>query len=181
MHKGETSKDCPLCMGSHWAEIGQTALAPIQKYWEQFNYKLATDFPHVPEYLTECRCSDCGLHFYQPSLIGSDHLYERSSTWDLYYNEYKWEFTEVLDWLSKRPLGKLLELGCGTGAFLVKAKRFCESAEGIEFNKRAVARCHELNLSVTDAPIENMAGTFDTIVAFQVFEHVALPGEIIAQ
>ena len=73
--------------------------------------------------------------------------------------------------------GKLLDLGCGTGALFQQVARQADSPFGIDFSEVAVTRSRErvsdsgLALaSVIDLPFRD--SVFDTLIASEVLEHL---------
>jgi SAM-dependent methyltransferase len=71
--------------------------------------------------------------------------------------------------------GRLLDIGCGNGAFLVRAHDMGWHAEGCEVDPKAVEACRQLGLEVKqgDAFDESYeTGSFDMITMSHVIEHV---------
>jgi SAM-dependent methyltransferase len=88
---------------------------------------------------------------------------------------------EVLErWV--RP-GRLLDVGCWTGSFLVAAARRGWTAEGLEPSawacKRARARGCDVREATLDA-VDLQEGTYQAIVATDVIEHLIDPGQAVA-
>jgi 2-polyprenyl-3-methyl-5-hydroxy-6-metoxy-1,4-benzoquinol methylase len=123
------------------------------------------------------RCLDSGLLFFKPSIIGDERLYDHLQRFDWYYANDKWEFRVALSGLAKGQ--KILEIGCGRGAFLKMAREKGLDACGLELNERACAMAREEGLTVYRHNLYNCdlpeAGTFDACFAFQVLEHVEDP------
>jgi peptidoglycan/LPS O-acetylase OafA/YrhL/SAM-dependent methyltransferase len=78
--------------------------------------------------------------------------------------------------------GRLLDVGCWTGSFLVAAEARGWEAEGIEpsawASRRAAARGCRVRQSTLDE-VELEDGTYDAIVAADVIEHLVDPGQAI--
>ena len=68
--------------------------------------------------------------------------------------------------------GKLLDIGAGTGDFLVTAKNFGWSATGIEPNEKAKGIAAKKGISFIAATEEVEDNTFDVITMWHVLEHV---------
>ena len=124
-------------------------------------------------------CLDTKYKFFYPfSLAGNSDYYKaisNNSKDEKYYPKWKWEHKRALGEIKKGD--KILEIGCGPGNFLLKAREIGAKCFGIELNQEAVRICLEKGLAVKNIMIENYeqgsSGTFDCICAFQVLEHVA--------
>lgn len=82
------------------------------------------------------------------------------------------------------PNGKVLDIGCGSGEFLLKLKRLGWICQGVEFNHKAVAVCRAAQLEVfqgelTEAAFESES--FDLITAHHFIEHIANPNKMIVE
>lgn len=171
---------CPLCRGEHWITVHEVATPPIVRYWRTLGYRMEDDFGSLPQSLDQRRCLVCGMHWFSPMLIGPPRMYEALTGKDWYYSAHKWEFREALGFLAQHRPGRLLEVGCGTGAFLKQARRFCGSVHGVEFNADAAAVCRGEGLDVREPSLAEMDDSFDAIAAFQLLEHVPDPERMLA-
>ncbi len=74
--------------------------------------------------------------------------------------------------------GDVLEIGFGSGSFLAWARERGARVAGTEINPVLLAAARDFGLDLLPADFETVADThasrFDTIVAFDVFEHFAL-------
>ena len=78
-----------------------------------------------------------------------------------------------------RP-GRLVDLGCWTGSFLVAAEKRGWQVEGVEPSQWAAARARERGITVHETTIEAVelpAGAFRAVAACDVFEHLFDPGQ----
>ncbi len=147
-------------------------------------------------------CPSCGLQFcypmkfmdYEKAYSGEhdDLLNFTNIPYGSYLNVQderteieKWErlprFNVLLPLLSQIPKGKLLDVGCSTGFFMLIAKKLGFEVYGMESSDKAVKVAKDkfkLNvveaLSFDDLPQE-YRGPYDVITAFEVLEHVQEP------
>ena len=76
---------------------------------------------------------------------------------------------------------RILDIGCGGGLFLTKARDLGAEVKGIELNDARAAYCKSRhNLDIAKYPIENefwkkYYGTFDFVTLWDVLEHVNFP------
>lgn len=76
------------------------------------------------------------------------------------------------------PGGKILDVGCGNGAFLHKMQRAEMVAHGVEFSPDGCKEAKRLGLDVRCGTLEEQrypANSFDVITLNHVFEHVPDP------
>lgn len=129
------------------------------------------------------RCLDTHLEFFHPSTIcGSDGLYAQLARFPWYYLPTKWEHDRAMEDL--QGLHRILEVGCGRGDFLDRlARDQAVRPEGLEINAEAVREACRRGLSVAEGRIEDFvdqrAGQYDAVCAFQVLEHTASPGSFL--
>jgi 2-polyprenyl-3-methyl-5-hydroxy-6-metoxy-1,4-benzoquinol methylase len=78
--------------------------------------------------------------------------------------------------LPSRP-GRLLDVGCGNGVFLLRAKAAGWDTVGLEPDPAAVAAARESGSDVRQGTLESsvVSGPFDVITAAHVIEHVHEP------
>lgn len=72
--------------------------------------------------------------------------------------------------------GKLLDIGCGNGSFVQRAKDMGWQAQGCEIDPKAIKTCHALGLNVLQGNAfhpELKPNSFDVITLSHVIEHVA--------
>src|SRR4051794_38096998 len=92
-------------------------------------------------------------------------------------------FAEYLRQFPTRPNGSLLDVGCGSGAFLLSARAAGWSPTGIELTEDAVQVARQqtsLPVVVGDLADEDLfpAEAFDVVTLWGVLEHVPQPDEL---
>jgi 2-polyprenyl-3-methyl-5-hydroxy-6-metoxy-1,4-benzoquinol methylase len=83
------------------------------------------------------------------------------------------------------PLGRVLDVGCGEGgAAALLRDRGAEAIVGVEPHPPAAARAALVYDRVLDVPVEaalpSLEGPFDTILAYDVLEHLVDPGAVVS-
>jgi 2-polyprenyl-3-methyl-5-hydroxy-6-metoxy-1,4-benzoquinol methylase len=138
------------------------------------------------------RCRDCGLVFVnpRPEYTGEefDKLYSEeyfSAPYMRFYGEGGGEqtnepFRSRLDWIEEhKKRGRLLDIGCASGGFLLAAKERGWDVYGVEASKTASKMARERHkLNVTTGMIYEAGlkdGFFDVVTASDVMEHVESP------
>lgn len=79
---------------------------------------------------------------------------------------------------------RVLDVGCGNGAFLLRAREMGMRAHGCEPDSAAVATCRALGLDVTQGEVFDAgydAGSFDLITLNHVIEHVTDQPRLLAK
>lgn len=82
------------------------------------------------------------------------------------------------------PRPRVLDVGCGAGEFLARARRCGWQAQGVEPDPQAVARCRSQGLDVIQGDIAALGDTasrFDLITLSHVIEHVHDPRWVLQQ
>lgn len=121
------------------------------------------------------RSDESGLRFYGPdSTAGDGPFYEQLQRFPWYYMDWKWEHETLKGRLFQGQ--RVLELGCGEGAFLEGIKGICPDSTGLELNEHAVEQASQRGLNVIGQSIQDHAalnsGKYDVVCSFQVMEHV---------
>lgn len=121
------------------------------------------------------RSPETHLRFFGPEDIAGDgNFYEKLQSFPWYYMDWKWEHQVIKNLL--RPDMKVLEIGCGEGAFLEGIKDVCPNGVGLELNQAATQKAQANGLDVHYEPVQlhadYHAGEYDVVCSFQVMEHV---------
>jgi 2-polyprenyl-3-methyl-5-hydroxy-6-metoxy-1,4-benzoquinol methylase len=136
-------------------------------------------------------CTACGLVFLSSCDHINDDLYENSGmhgqevmdiqTWS---RETAWDDERRFGYLKPLiPDKSLLDFGCGTGGFLLLARKLAAKAHGLELENRLKNhfKNHGLTVFHSLSEIPKDAGGYDIITLFHVLEHIPDPkSELIA-
>lgn len=153
----------------------------IDAYRTQLQFDVSEFLPAIDQ-LEVYRCGDTGLEFFYPlNLEGPPAFYEKLYTAEAPEQDEKWEFDAALHFLQDAQ--SLLDIGCGRGAFLDKARSHGRRVAGLETSRlgREVARNRGLEVydETIAAHASNNADGYDAVTAFQVLEHTADPATFI--
>jgi methionine biosynthesis protein MetW len=88
--------------------------------------------------------------------------------------------------LELTPLGTVLDVGCGDGLLLEMYAEKDIRAEGVDISNVAVEVCHKKGFTATkndftSEPLPFGDGSFDTVVALDVLEHVYSPEKVLSE
>jgi 2-polyprenyl-3-methyl-5-hydroxy-6-metoxy-1,4-benzoquinol methylase len=121
-------------------------------------------------------CQATGYRFYYPfSLVGKESLYrELEASADGAYKDDKWEYRKALTYITTGS--RVLDVGCGRGAFVKLGGQHCVDVRGLELSTSAVAEAQRRGLGVSIETIGDHAvthqGFYDVVCTFQVLEHI---------
>ena len=136
------------------------------------------------------RCNKCLLEYASPMAAGDDAFYSWISKFSDYYPLTRWEWTAVLNQIKESsPAPKsLLEVGCGSGAFLKLVSKSSPNvaAIGLDPTESAIHQCRAQGLEAYRETLQQYAEQshhqqrqFDYICAFHCLEHLADPRELL--
>jgi SAM-dependent methyltransferase len=131
------------------------------------------------------RCPQCTLEYAWPPRSGSPALYAWLAEQAGYYPAGRWEWDATLEAIASRRTDlRLLDVGCGAGAFLEKAGRLMPqmTAIGIDTSEQAIAASAARGATIHVATPKqllkqhpDLEHSFDVVVAFHCLEHVSAP------
>ncbi len=174
---------CPVCECTLEATGRPYTLDEILDLWAPVRFDRETVEEHRKQsgHTRPYTCPGCGLEIFLPSIVGTPAFYAalQGSPHAPYYVEEKWDFGEAL--ADAEGCASLVEVGCGPGAFLEKARLHVPESYGIEFNTGALEQARMKGLTVF-GPGEDVSaavGHVDAVFSFHVLEHVADPVEFL--
>jgi SAM-dependent methyltransferase len=171
---------CPLCAAKAATAVEQL---DTDRIWEALavnhgaRFSKATQQALTPGAQTSLlNCQRCGLQFFSPACAGDAEFYRQLTAADRgYYNSETWDFRKALQLIPGSAM--VLDVACGSGAFLDLARGHGISAYGIDTNPQAVDGARARGLSVECTTMTDFsrghAATFDAVTAFQVLEHLS--------
>jgi 2-polyprenyl-3-methyl-5-hydroxy-6-metoxy-1,4-benzoquinol methylase len=90
-------------------------------------------------------------------------------------------YHELLDEFEKyKKTGKILDVGCGIGLFLIEAQKRGWEVYGTEYTDRAIEICRSHNINMKQGKLDPgwfAPETFDIVTSFEVIEHINNPVE----
>lgn len=148
------------------------SLSELRRAWlasfgfDPFPQEFSTD------YLDKRKCASCHLEYFYPPFYGDANFYARLSKNTWYYEQNKWEFDVASEIVLRMKPDDLLEIGCGNGFFLEKISALGLNVAGVDINRDAVASCKAKGLHVDAVNVFEITQSYDTVVLFQVLEHM---------
>lgn len=175
---------CPICGGQLRAQGACCSLDEIFSLWQPicFSPSLVEDHKSQSDYTRLFVCCGCELEIFLPQIIGSPGFYVEAynlsgdqNNSNFTYSQGKWDFDQAM--IDVLGCKRLLEIGCGPGHFLARARGIVPEVYGIEYTPTAAKEAHSRGLAVFEADALPLAllGTFDAVFSFHVLEHVADP------
>ena len=121
-------------------------------------------------------------HFGFPSVTVQEFIEVELSNFDMQSDpRYVYVSKEVK--LNKTSKLKVLDFGCGTGSFLLRAQSLGAEVYGLELDKMAVDFCHQVGLKNvflgSEDDVEIFGAQFDLIVLNDVIEHILEPAKLV--
>lgn len=135
------------------------------------------------------QCPSCEVQHFWPARNPGAEWYEASEI-------YLARDADIVDWLAwyhrrafelmPTATRTLLDVGCGNGAFVARARERGLEASGVDFSEAAVSSGRRLfgieQLYAVDATelATRFADPFDVVTAFEVLEHMDRPGAFLS-
>lgn len=158
-------------------DVRIVAIIPVERVIELYKRKIRIDvqkyFNDVKQ-LTIYKCNKTNLRFFTPfSAAGDESFYvELDRVRPQHRTRWKWEHEQIINHITSGM--KVLEIGCGWGTFLRKAKENGALVTGLELTKNVVESNLDLDLRaelIEQHAIDNV-GMYDLVCSFQVVEHI---------
>lgn len=133
-------------------------------------------------------CPACGVQFSEPRVAVGADWYEKAAP--LRGQEYKVapEQDFRMTWFLSEPLaaGRVLDVGCGDGSFLVRARAEGWTVVGFDYDERMIARARARGVEAVASDFESFcrsraSGEFDAATLFDVLEHTPEPALLLEQ
>ena len=90
-------------------------------------------------------------------------------------------FHELLDSFEKyRKTGRIIDIGCGVGGFLIEAQKRGWEVHGTEYTDKAIEICEANNIKMKQGALKPdwyAPDSFDIVTSFEVIEHINNPIE----
>jgi SAM-dependent methyltransferase len=178
---------CLLCNSANLKSVDRLTGQELRKLWsEGMNIHFSAEaFGQIEASTTVPlnECADCGFRFFDPKFGGNEAFY-RELEHPNYYSPGRPEFARTVGFAVQRRLKRILDVGCGSGAFLDLAKAAGLVTEGLELNtaaaEKARAKQHRIyGCLLHELQPEQMDQPYDLITLFQVLEHVPDPVRVL--
>jgi SAM-dependent methyltransferase len=124
--------------------------------------------------ITTYKCKVCKALSFYPKVEGDAAYYNFLGNFEGYYPRHRWEYDIALEALGKEGGKVFLEIGCGAGHFLRKARSQGYEGHGCEINPKSVEKLRAEGFAVlTD--MNQASGKYDALILFQIIEHLIDP------
>lgn len=181
---------CPLCGHTKHRVVASLRRDELRRLWAHYGVLFsdhAWEMPGAGKLAERRACDACGFEFFDPALMGRDAFYEElQAQLPDYYPAHCATFRRVIQFARRRGLHSVLDVGCGCGDFLDRAREAGLRTSGLELNPKAAAAAAARGHTVSgDTLVDHAraggAGQHDLVTAFEVLEHVPNPVDFVAE
>lgn len=181
---------CPICKNASKKIKNLDSTYIKNKLSKHFKKEIINDLEIIDYNLM--KCNDCSFEFAYPQTEGSGSFYDWITSQPNYYTDSRWEYSKVLELLSKskeKNSIKLLDVGCGDGQFfdqIARSKMLNIDFYGLDTTIGSVEICKNKGykvfcLDVHKFKSEFKDNLFDVIVSFHCLEHISNPKEFLEE
>lgn len=180
----DPSPACPICAGTDSERVDSLSPAELVQLHEHMGVRLtaaACESFRGAGKVHHLRCRACGFQFFDPVLPGNAAFYrDLQDQLECYYPDDSPSFFLALDLAKRTGARTVMDLGCGAGRFLDRAREAGLQTHGLDLNDQAVAAARARGHDVMSGTAEAFAASqptsrFDLVTAFEVLEHLADP------
>ena len=176
-----TSIPCPICNGESEI-IADLPARVIRDKLLEFLSRGPPPQNRIEDYKLRS-CTRCDLKFFEPMSAGDEDFYDWVTSIETYYPKKRWEWGVCLELLAsdkEQAPGVLVDVGCGSGAFLSEVAATTRwRAIGLDFCQESIDACRRQGLEAFCGKVEDgLAFAKDGVDAFtlwHVVEHVENP------
>ena len=170
---------CPLCGEAAFRKVSSipagVVLNNIKKIAGPDTAEALSKYYDGMDDFAAVECSSCRMLYYKGAQTADMDFYELLQGHSDYYRDAQmWEYHQALSWISVQD--KVLDVGCGNGAFLRRAALIAKEAAGLETNIKAAELARAGGFRVFSDAIELVCAEnqecFTLVCCFQVVEHV---------
>lgn len=177
----------PVSSSTHPSTARPATAAPQLTSCPACNQSFSSEILEVFHSFTLHACPDCGLHYWEPRTLPDSGWYERMYLGrDVHLLPLAPGHRAFLNDPAAPRSGTLLDIGCGTGNFLLAAQNAGFAVTGIELDPAAVRYILDycgisnvLPLTVAELRHSRPESTFDVVAFFEVLEHQADPAQFL--
>lgn len=180
----EATVACPLCNSPRFERVDALTPGELCVLHAKLGVRLSDEarksFGEAKE-VRHLRCSGCGFQYFDPVLPGNAAFYrDLQDQLDCYYPDDSPSFFLALELARRCGAKTVMDLGCGAGRFLDRAKSAGLETHGLDLNDQAVEEARKRGHQVLSGTAEAFAASqpqsrFDLVTAFEVLEHLADP------